>query len=78
MDGWTPERALLTALVDAVRQLTAITIAVNSENGKVPDFPQLPRPVTGIERAREQAEERRREQAKNALLAKLLPHLHSV
>lgn len=69
MDGWTPERSLLTALIDAVRHLTAVTVAVNSQDGKVPDVPPLPRPVTGIDRA----EHRKRDRAREAFLAKLLP-----
>lgn len=69
MLGWTPERALLTALVEAVGDLTAITIAVNSEGGKVPDAPRLPRPALALDRI----EKRRAEQAREALLDKLLP-----
>lgn len=73
MLGWTPERALLTALVEAVGDLTAITIAVNSEGGKVPDVPRMPRPVIALERVQGQRAEQARDEAREALLSKLLP-----
>lgn len=69
MLGWTPERALLTALVEAVGSLTAITIAVNSEDDKAPDVPRLPRPVLALDRI----QDRRRDTAREAFLNKLLP-----
>lgn len=69
MAGWTPERFLLTALVEAVQQLTAITVACHSEDGQVADIPHLPRPETALERARVRRESRLRDE----VLAKILP-----
>lgn len=48
MVDWTPERDLLTTIVDVLNQLHATLIAVNSEGGKRPDFKAMPRPYTAI------------------------------
>lgn len=50
MQGWTYERELLTTIVDALGQLHATLIQVNSENGRRPDIPMLGRPRTAIDR----------------------------
>lgn len=72
--GWTPERSLLTCLVDAVGYLTAVTIAVNSRNGKVPEVPRLPRPVTALERHHERQVQAVREMVLDQLLPGRDPH----
>jgi hypothetical protein len=53
MAGFDPTRALLTALLDAINQNTAATIA--AAGADPPDFPPAPRPVTGLEKARNRA-----------------------
>lgn len=50
MQGWTYERELLTTIVDALGQLHATLIQVNSDNGRRPDIPMLGRPKTAIDR----------------------------
>lgn len=52
MQGWTYERELLTAILESVQRLTAITIAANSKDGKAPRVPPLPRPETAVQRIR--------------------------
>lgn len=48
--GWTFERELLTAAVDALNQLHATLIQVNSDDGKRPKVESLPRPTTALDR----------------------------
>lgn len=50
LTGWTFERELLTAIVDAVNQLHATLIQVNSSDGKRPKTAPLPRPTTALDR----------------------------
>lgn len=50
MHGFTPELAALYEIADRVGALYAVTIAVNSKNGKAPDVPPLPRPQTAAQR----------------------------
>lgn len=50
MAGFDPIRSLLTALLDAINQNTAATIAAAGSDP--PDFPPAPRPITGLEKAR--------------------------
>lgn len=52
MHGWTFERELLTAVLEAIHRLTAITIAAHSKDGKPPKVPPLPRPETAAQRVR--------------------------
>jgi hypothetical protein len=48
--GWTFERELLTAMVDALNQVHATLIQINSQNGQRPAVDPLPRPVTALHR----------------------------
>jgi hypothetical protein len=50
MAGFDPVRALLTALLDAINQNTAATIA--AAGADPPEFLPAPRPVTGVDKAR--------------------------
>jgi hypothetical protein len=61
--------SLLASVVDAVSHLTSVLIAVNSDDGKVPESPRVPRPVIALDRVREQERWRRRE----AFIAQVLP-----
>lgn len=62
--------SLLASVVDAVSHLTSVLIAVNSEGGKLPEAPHVPRPVTALERA----ESRQVQQRREAFIAQILPH----
>lgn len=59
--GYDPHRALLAALIDAVNMNTVATIA--AAGAEPPKFEPLPRPETGLDRARA----RLRAQARQAL-----------
>jgi hypothetical protein len=75
LTGWTPEVAVMTNVLDAVRQVTHAIVAVNSEKGKTPESPKpAPRPVTPLERAMRRAEFQRKKGAHERLVARLLPH----
>lgn len=54
--GWTPERELLTDLVQAVQHMHATLIAVNSQKGKAPDVPEPRRPRTLVDELRRRAD----------------------
>lgn len=70
MEGWTYERELLVGITEAIMSLRAVTLGVNSKNGKVPKVHPLPRPKTAVDRVGAIASRRKRE----GLLAQLVPH----
>lgn len=73
LTSWTPEVAVMTSVLDAVRQVTHAVVAVQAPKGKTPDAPApSPRPVTPLERAMKQAEHRRRQQVHRDLVARVL------
>lgn len=51
MYGFDPSRALLSALLDAINQNTAATIA--AAGADPPEFQPAPRPVTEVDRAKQ-------------------------
>lgn len=72
---WTPEVAMLTNILDAVRSLQHSLIAVNSGKGKSPEHPKpSPRPRTALENALKHAEYHRQKKAHEALVARVLPN----
>lgn len=72
---WTPEVAMLTNILDAVRGVQHAVVAVQSPKGKAPESPTpAPRPVTPLEKAMRRAEYDRRKAQHEALAARLLPH----
>lgn len=46
---WTPEAELLTYVGDVLNQLVAITVAVNSKDGKMQRVDPLPRPKRALD-----------------------------
>ncbi|GAY12033.1 hypothetical protein [Pseudonocardia sp. N23] len=54
--GWTPERELLTELVQAVRAMHSTLIGVNSKSGKGPEVPKPRRPRTLVDDLRKRAD----------------------
>lgn len=71
---WTPEVAVLTSVLDAVNRVQHAVVAVQAEKGKAPDAPKpMPRPMTPLQKALERAEFRRRKEAHEALVARVLP-----
>jgi hypothetical protein len=72
MHEWTPERALLTVMVDWLQAIYSITVAANSKNGKGPPVKPLPRPVTAVDRL----EQRRRLEMGRAIMAQMFPDLY--
>ena len=76
---WTPEVAMLTNILDAVRGVQHAVIAVQSPKGKAPESPKpAPRPVTPLERALKLVEFNRRKAAHESLVARVLPHKAAV
>jgi hypothetical protein len=69
MSTWTSESALLATLIDEVRGLRFITLAVNSAQKPQPPMP-YPRPRTALDRIRRQERESRH----RSLVARMLPH----
>lgn len=57
MVGWSPERELLTEVLQAVRGMHATLIGVNSKNGKAPDVPPARRPTTAVDLVRRRQNE---------------------
>jgi hypothetical protein len=57
MVGWTPERELLSGILEAVLRQTAWLVGVHGKDHKVPKVNPLPRPRTAIERVRRRREE---------------------
>lgn len=71
---WTPEVAVLTNVLDAVRQVQHAVVAVQAPKGKAPEAPKpSPRPVTPLERALKNLEHQRRKSAHESLVARVLP-----
>lgn len=68
MAGFDPNRALLTALLDAINQNTAATIA--AAGAEPPEFPPAPRPVTGLEKAKNRARMRDRKALADLVLGR--------
>lgn len=78
LQTWTPEVAVSTQILDAVRSVQHAIIAVNSEKGKVPEPPKpAPRPHTPLEAAIKRAQYGKRKAAHDALAKRLLPHKQS-
>lgn len=72
---WTPEVAMLTNILDAVRSVQHAVVAVQAERGKAPKPPEpSARPVTPLERAMKRVEHERRKAKHEALVARVLPH----
>lgn len=72
---WTPEVAVLTNVLDAVKGVQYAVVAVQAEKGKAPEPPKpSERPVTPLQRALKRAEFDRRKAAHDALVARVLPH----
>lgn len=70
MQGYSMQVAALHEIADRVGALYAVTVAVNSKNGKAPDIPEMPRPTTAMQRYKDSSVTRRHE----AIVAKVLPH----
>ena len=66
--GWSHEYQMLVAAVEALRVLTAVTVAANSEDGQVDQPAPIPRPVTAADRAANRA----REAARQARVARMI------
>lgn len=75
---WTPEVAVLTSVLDAVRNVQHAVYA--AQHGKKAGEPPkaAPRPVTPLQRALRRAEFERRKAAHEALVARVLPHKAAV
>ncbi len=69
MSAWSTEAGLLASLVDEVRGLRFITLAVNSKQKPQPPMP-YPRPRTAMDKVRLQERENRH----RSLVARVLPH----
>jgi len=67
LTDWTPEVERLTAIIDRLGELIAVTAAANSKQGKVRPPKPSPRPVTAVDRAR-----RRRRERKHAIVQQRL------
>lgn len=71
---WTPEVAVLTSVLDAVRGVQhAVYAAQHGKKAGEPPAP-MPRPITPLERALRRVEHDRRKAAHAALVARVLPH----
>lgn len=70
LKDWTQEAAILADLVDAVRQLTDYTVAVNSKKGAGKRSDPYPRPRTALEKVRRQV----RGEQHETLVSRMLPH----
>lgn len=75
---WTPEVAVLTNVLDAVRDVQHAVYA--AQYGKKAGDPpkRSPRPVTALERAMKRAEYQRRKAAHESIVARVLPHKAAV
>lgn len=71
---WTPEVAMLTNILDAVRGVQHAVVAVNAGKQAPPAPDPTPRPVTPLERAMKRVEYERRKARHEALAARMLPH----
>lgn len=59
LSEWTPEVARLADIYDAVRSLEGAVI--RASGNKAPRYEPMPRPVTGVQEARERVAQRRYE-----------------
>lgn len=75
---WTPEVAVMTSVLDAVRDVQHAVYA--AQHGKKAGEPpkRAPRPITALEKAMKRAEYNRRKAAHEDLVARVLPHKASV
>ncbi len=74
LTSYTPEVAILTSILDALRHNSYVTAAVQvGKKAGQPPQPS-PRPETALERALQEAEYRRKEKTHNALVARMLPN----
>lgn len=74
MRTWTPEVAVLTDILDAIRSNTHTLAAVNAVGKNVPSPSPAPRPTSALERAMKVAKFDRRKAAHEKLVARMLPH----
>lgn len=75
MSMWSMEADLLATLIDEVRALKHLTVAVNSPKGKQPNPPKpFPRPRTVMASARVASRAARH----RALAARVLPHKYGI
>lgn len=70
MLGWTREVALLVGILEAVHQVSGVTIAVNTESGHMPEPVRIPRPVTALQKF----QQRRKVDDREARMRVLVPH----
>lgn len=70
MLGWTREYSMLVAILEAVHQVAGVVIAVNTEDGRMPDTAHIPRPVTELQKAIQ----RQRESSRSERMRQLVPH----
>lgn len=70
---WTPEVAVMTSVLDAVRHLAYATVAVQGGSSGEPPKP-APRPSTAIEKAMKAADNARRKSKHDKLVARVLPN----
>lgn len=59
MLGYSTVLDALYNIADRLGALYSVTIAVNSENGKAPDVPPMPRPQTSFDRVKDKSFMRR-------------------
>lgn len=73
LTSWTPEVAVLTSVLDAVRSVQYAVVAVNAPKDKTPSPPKpSPRPSTPLERALKVAEFNRRKASHDSIVARVL------
>lgn len=70
MQGYSMAVAALHEIADRVGSLYAVTVAVNSKNGKAPEIPEMPRPQTALQRYKDMSVTRRHDE----IVSKVLPH----
>lgn len=71
---WTPEVAMLTNILDAVRGVQHAVVAVQAGKNAPPAPDPAQRPVTPLEKAMRRVEYQRRKAVHENLVARLLPH----
>jgi vacuolar-type H+-ATPase subunit I/STV1 len=66
--GWTPERELLTTIVDVLSEMHATLIQVNTKDGKRPPVERMSRPTSIFEKIEhKQAVEAHRERVRKLI-----------
>ncbi len=75
---WTPEVAMLTNILDAVRGVQHAVVAVQAGKKAPPPPEPSPRPRTPLEAALRRAEYNRRKAKHESLVARVLPHKAAV